>query len=138
MAAIEQEVVDKIISDLKEAHERGLQMVQKMTERTFDLLRTQQEEKVAELIKQNDGLLGAVGRLQGEKTKYEEQAKNLLEEMRKVKLEYEMRRHEEHDQMERVTRDHQEAVERERRKDKEHISELEKLLKRLQAKKPRK
>lgn len=138
MAAIEQEVVDKIISDLKEAHERGLQMVQKMTERTFDLLRTQQEEKVAELTKQNDGLLGAVGRLQGEKTKYEEQAKNLLEEMRKVKLEYEMRRHEEHDQMERVTRDHQEAVERERRKDKEHISELEKLLKRLQAKKPRK
>jgi hypothetical protein len=149
MAAIEQEVVDKIIRDIKESHEKGLQMFQKMTERTLDLLRTQQEEKVAELTKQNDGLLGAVGRLQGEKAKFEEQVDDLQEEMRKVKMECELRLREERTQLEETIRRHneesdlerrkaEEEIVRERRKDREHISELEKLLKRLQAKKPRK
>lgn len=138
MAAIEQEVVDKIISDLKESHEKALHMVQKMTERTLDLLRIQQEEKVGELTKQNDGLLGAVGRLQGEKAKYEEQAKNYLEEMRKVKMECELRLREDHAEMEQTIRKHNEEIEIERQKDKSKMSDLEKLLKRLQAKKQRK
>lgn len=101
------------ISDLKRSHAEAASLL----ERRYDQLLGQSKDNEAELKAQADGLLGALGRVNGENQELKAECARLKQDMAGRHLEMQMRFLEEARQME-----------NERLKTKARIAELEKAL----------
>lgn len=64
---ITQEAVDKIIEEIKDINSRAINHMRTAGLEQIKQLQAHYDEKIQELGRQNDGLLGAIGRLQGER-----------------------------------------------------------------------
>lgn len=88
---ITQEAADKIIEEIKDINSRAINHMRTAGMEQVKLVKEHYEEKIQDLNRQNDGLLGAVGRLQAER----EEAVKKLEEFKASE-----REHEQHFRME--------------------------------------
>lgn len=88
---IEQEVLDKMIEEIKHIHAEAVHHMRDVGLEQLHQVQEHYEEKVQELTKQNDGLLGAVGHLQSER----DQAIKALESQKALqsKLDEEIKKH---------------------------------------------
>ena len=79
---ITQEAVDKIIEEIKDINSRAINHMRTAGIEQVKLVKEHYEEKIQDLNRQNDGLLGAVGRLQAER----EEAIKKVEEQKAKEL----------------------------------------------------
>lgn len=79
---IAQEALDKILEEIKDINARAINHMRTAGLEQIKQLKEHYEEKLQECGRQNDGLLGAVGRLQGER----DQAIKKLEEMKACEI----------------------------------------------------
>lgn len=89
--ATEQEVKDELIKDLKMSNERALDQLRLAHMEQLKQAQMHARERNDELVKQNDGLLGAVGRLQGERDEAVKKCEDQEREMRRRDLEIQMK-----------------------------------------------
>jgi hypothetical protein len=75
---VTQEAADKIIEEIKDINSRAINHMRTAGMEQVKLVKEHYEEKIQDLNRQNDGLLGAIGRLQAER----EEAVKKLEELK--------------------------------------------------------
>lgn len=120
---IAQEALDKILEEIKDINSRAINHMRTAGMEQIKQLKEHYDEKLQELSRQNDGLLGAIGRLQAERDqavkKLEEENSRQQEREQSFKMHaFEVERH----------------MQDERLKTKNEISEYKSLIMDLQAK----
>lgn len=91
---VEQQALDRMIEEIKAIHAESIERMTRESLEQLNQVRENFEEQIRELRKQNDGLLGAVGRLHAEREAFskqiDEEKKKNDEHSHKMKAQEEM------------------------------------------------